>query len=151
MPAHEAWLAFWQRERSGATRAGVLAGACSDCGSALRYAAGPRVARTLAVVALRLDAHCEQRLPATGSRARHGQPAESTAGKEALCASSGTGGEPTANGRVAQVTVPALPIFKTASADSDLHGSLTGVCSDRGRLGAQATSATRRTAARPGI
>ena len=84
MPAHEAWLAFWQPERSGATRVGVLAGACSDCGSALRYSAGPRMARTLAVVALRLDAHCEQRLPATGSRARHSQPAESTAGKEAL-------------------------------------------------------------------
>ena len=46
-------------------------------------------------------------------RARHGHPAESTAGKEASRgAASGTSGEPTANGRVAQVTVPALPIFK---------------------------------------
>ena len=40
---------FWQPERSDATCAGVLAGACTDCGSALRYPAGPRVARALAV------------------------------------------------------------------------------------------------------
>ena len=46
-------------------------------------------------------------------RARHGHPADSTAGKEAhRGAASGAAGEPTANGRVAQVTVPALPIFK---------------------------------------
>ena len=101
------------RESCGATRAGVRAGASSDCGSALRYSAGPCAARTLAVVGTRLDAHCENGCWQQRLRARHGHPAESTASKEASrCAASATSGEPTANGRVAQVTVPAPPIFK---------------------------------------
>ena len=49
MEGLDAWAggtaSILQPERSEATRAGVFAGACSDCGPALRYSAGPRVAR----------------------------------------------------------------------------------------------------------
>ena len=45
MSGCRARLAFWQPECSNATCAGVFAGACPDCGPALRYSAGPRMAR----------------------------------------------------------------------------------------------------------
>ena len=65
---------------------GVLAGACSECGSALRYTAGPRVWHELSLS----WARCQDARPVNNAcrqqqlRARHGQPAESTTGKEAL-------------------------------------------------------------------
>ena len=109
-----ACLAFWQPERFKATRAGVLAGACSDCGLALRYSAGPRVARTLAALKHGLRVNPKRRDTGWHERLRtwHGGPPKGTACTKALWHAERHGGEPTANGRAAQVTVRALPIVQ---------------------------------------